>query len=303
MACNALLRYLSVFCFIVCSLSAHASIVRAVTLKTEYSADKNLISIGQFPQPQTDLSVCAIALQDDSPVVNVPILFDVQPSAGWVLSAASVNTNAKGQAIITVHPTATSAQTILKARWVIGGKTYSATQTLKPLYDMCQTNTLTPAQSWGGGFSDAHHIRWKSNNSAFNAEYTNAFTAWSGGGHVGFIQDVNNPEILIQDTTDPTNQAYAWTSVAQNQVYKYVVTNNSYWMNADPITNGSPSPPKANSHYIQTVATHEIGHCLGLGHNPIDRAALLWFDIDTYFVCGTVAPTADEWGAFIGLYP
>ena len=71
---------------------------------------------------------------------------------------------------------------------------------------------------------------------------------------------------------------------------------NIHILDGDPIRGDCASdyPPKENHHNLVNVAAHEIGHTLVFDHNQLDTVSLMWSDVNSYFVCGTIAPTPDE---------
>lgn len=53
---------------------------------------------------------------------------------------------------------------------------------------------------------------------------------------------------------------------------------------------------------IQSVATHEFGHALGLAHSS-SCYTLMWYSTDRYFSCGIYTPQQDEINGLNAVYP
>lgn len=276
----------------------------ALTLKTEYSNAKNYMSPGGGPQPVTWISGCAVPSEGADAQPGQTVLFDFINATGtWQLSANSAVSNSNGQAIVQARPTYGAAQATLRARWTTRtNQTMVATQTLYAIGDSCQTLNASPQQSWGGGFANRYAIRWTSLNSVFNSEIAAALASWQNTGHVGFSSSASNPEITFADQTWSTDLIYAVTRTTDVGTYR--IDLNKYYMDGNPTDPfASPFPPRTACHHIQGTVAHELGHALRIGHNDYDRVALMWFDIDNYFVCGTSEPTADETVTLFQLYP
>ena len=281
-------------------------------MATEGDNHYNSISPNGGPQPTIAMSVCAVPLINGVPAgagYNVHFAADDgDPSLNWTLSATDVTTNAKGQAIIQVTPRYHAYPITLSASFTVQGRTGSAGVPLTPVANDCQALHNTPFLTT----SDGSYVKRYSRcgipyfiNSRFQDAILAAMGEWHATGYFNFVQGTANNATVstFVDDCDVADGYIGLTTydarVLLDGTVRIVSTTtkfNIHILDGDPTRAGCDSfyPPKESHHNLVDVAAHEIGHTLGFDHNPWDLVALMSPDLNSYFVCGTQGPTADE---------
>jgi hypothetical protein len=156
--------------------------------------------------------------------------------------------------------------------------------------DDCQTLNASPRNNQPLQAQPCH-IKWKSS-SFFGTEVWRAISSWSSTGRVAFEGSETDATMFFADESDPAATGVARTVFLPGGFQ--VVNFNRYFLDGDPKREGSPSDyPPNDSSLTSWVAAHEVGHVLGFDHGS-DRVSLMYYRMASYYVTGTMSPTADE---------
>ena len=74
-------------------------------------------------------------------------------------------------------------------------------------------------------------------------------------------------------------------------------------LDGDPWLRGTDWAPLGWRHFLNWLASHELGHALLLDHNATYKASLMWENTRAYFVWKTEGPTPSEDNPLLQWYP
>ena len=128
--------------------------------------------------------------------------------------------------------------------------------------------------------------------------FNNGIGAWNGDTNapVFFITSGSGSYVELWDQNNGSNglDGYSWQNQTQyfgcthNGVDLHIITYAAAYLNTY-YTNQS----RYNTGAVQSVAAHELGHDVGLGHDP-NAYQLMYYSTDRYWLHGIDTPQSDD---------
>ena len=245
---------------------------------------------GVFCAPKESLTVTAFDGAEVSPSVSIEFECShpgklLEESGAWPVTKL---TDSRGQARVIVYGagTSTEAAITVTAKWKSASGNVLATANVSVELGSYSSNSQVPPElpplfSTPCSISYAETLTW------FVGYSSSARSDWSASGRVGFIPGTSLVDVLFDDSVcDSMTSALAFTENTGGQKHIHY---NRFNLDGDPTRAGS-CPPNNYArlswrHANLTVANHELGHALGLGHTQ-NLESIVYPNTSNYFCLG-----------------
>jgi hypothetical protein len=262
---------------------------------TEYNVDTRVrLSSGMNGCPIQEITLTVFCSEDIDPAPGEPVSISPILNSSYIESNNLAGfTDFTGRHYATIKakqgitiPDGTIVR--LRAQWPRPGFTISKEIEVE-LVSRPYPGLTTPTQ-WVK-LPDGNNIQYTHNPPSWMHSYVvQSRSTWTIPGKINF--PATGTQIQWIPGWDNSFPADAYAATSQNNgMLPRIIRFNPFTMNGNPLTNGSWYAPVEKRHHVQTVANHELGHAIFLGHHASRTAALMYFNIECYFIHGTVNPT------------